>query len=99
MNSPKSKTFFSWHEGQNHRPSCHGVARRAKTDARERQQHGFLAVLAVDAGEALGEISAVQVVVDHVLHDRLEEAVLLLVFLRVGLDEVVEMRAETLPQR
>ena len=73
MNSPKSRTFFSWHDGQNHRPSCHGVARRAKTDARERQEHGLLAVFAVDAGETLGEVTAVEVLVDHILDHRLEE--------------------------
>jgi len=67
--------------GRRHpRPSCHGVARRAKTDAREWKKHGFPAVFTVDAGEPLGEIPAVEILVDHVLDHRLEEGIIVFGF-------------------
>ncbi len=76
------------------------VAGRAEPPslARERQEVVMLAVVAVHADEALGEVAAVEVLVDHVLDDRLKEAVFLLVLLGIGLQEFLEMRLETLPQ-
>ena len=42
--------------------------------------------------------NTVEALVDDILDDRLEEAVLLLVFLEIRPDEVVEMRVVTLQQ-
>ena len=67
--APKSWTFFWWQDGQNQRPSCLAVARRAKEDAGEGEQVVFLAVIAADAGEPALQIAAVHKLVHHLGDD------------------------------
>ena len=59
----------------------------------------MLAVIATYAGEAAFEVAAIEELVDDLRNDRAQEAVPGLIALLVGFEKLVEMRAETLPQR
>jgi len=67
--------------------------------AGEGEQELMTAVRAAHPGEAVGEVTAFEIVVYHLGDDRAEEAVVLGKTCVIGMDELVEVTMEQIPQR
>jgi len=82
-----------------HRPSCPGVAQRAKPDAGERKEVFVLTMVAADAGETLFQVAAVQKFVHHIRDDWAQEAIAWLIPLFIDGEERTEITRQALPER